>query len=89
MEALITLALSAIAILFLHIKALVWKAGRKQQSIEDKQATLIMNIEKLVKDKDEVHREIIAQMREDRTATNKRLRWLEENVWNEGKTRRK
>lgn len=31
-----------------------------------------------------VHRDISNQMREDRAATNQRLRWLEENVWKGG-----
>jgi hypothetical protein len=30
-------------------------------------------------------KELMTQAREDRGATNQRLRWLEENVWNMGK----
>lgn len=74
--------LSVIAVLMIPLIRLIWGAGRKQQQIEDKQVELIKNMEKLIADKDAVHREIIQTIREDREATNKRLRWLEENLWN-------
>ena len=35
----------------------------------------------LVRDKDKVHAEMLTQMREDRSATDRRLRWLEEHLW--------
>lgn len=74
--------LSVIAVLMIPLLRLIWGAGQKQQQIEDKQVELIKNMEKLIADKDAVHREIIQTIREDREATNKRLRWLEENLWN-------
>jgi predicted Holliday junction resolvase-like endonuclease len=76
------LILTVIAVLLIPILKLIWDAARKQQQIEDKQVELIRNMEKLVADKDAVHKEIIATIREDRAATDKRLRWLEENLWN-------
>lgn len=74
--------LSVIAVLMIPLIRLIWGAGQKQQQIEDKQVELIKNMERLIADKDAVHREIIQTIREDREATNKRLRWLEENLWN-------
>lgn len=45
---------------------------------EDQLAHLVARVGDLVEDKDEVHREILEQMRLDREATNTRLRYLEE-----------
>ena len=53
----------------------------KWTKVESKLEELIHNMETLVKDKDRTHQEIATTMREDRDATNRRLRWLEENVW--------
>lgn len=35
----------------------------------------------LAEDKERVHQEMYRSMREDRAATDRRLRWLEENLW--------
>lgn len=35
----------------------------------------------IVKDKDDMQHSILDQMKVDRDATDRRLRWLEENVW--------
>jgi hypothetical protein len=35
----------------------------------------------IVKDKDDMQHSILDQMKVDREATDRRLRWLEENVW--------
>jgi hypothetical protein len=83
----ISVSLSIIALLLVPILRLMWNAGRAQQKIEDTQDTLIKAVQKLVEDKDKVHAEMIMQMREDRNATNIRLRWLEENMWNRGAKR--
>ncbi len=91
---LIEIILSIIAVLLIPLIRLVYKAGQKQQSIEDKQVNLVDSMEKqnesmrkLIADKDAVHREIMQTIREDRAATDKRLRWLEENVWSSNKNR--
>ena len=44
-------------------------------------ASIQSDLSHLVADKDRVHAEMLAQMREDRSVTDKRLRWLEENLW--------
>lgn len=38
----------------------------------------------LVENKDRIHAEMLGQMREDRQATDRRLRWLEEYLWRRG-----
>ena len=84
----VEVTLSAIAVLMIPLIRLIYVAGKNQQRIEDKQVSLVESMEKqnsgmqkLIADKDMVHREIMQTIREDRAATDKRLRWLEENVW--------
>ena len=93
---LIEVILSIIAVLLIPLIRLVYKAGQNQQRIEDKQVNLVESMEKqnagmqkLIADKDAVHREIMQTIREDRAATDKRLRWLEENVWTSNTQNRK
>lgn len=50
-------------------------------TMETKLGGLIERVEKLVQDKESTHRDMLAQMRSDRDATNQRLRWLEEHLW--------
>lgn len=54
------------------------KSVRHQTQIEDKLDNAINDIAQLVIDKDRVHTAIYEQMRIDREATDKRLRYLEE-----------
>lgn len=54
------------------------KSVRHQTQIEDKLDNAIEDIARLVVDKDKVHTAIYEQMRVDRDATDKRLRYLEE-----------
>jgi hypothetical protein len=69
------------------------RSVRNWTRMEIRLESLANSVEKLVVDKDRVHNEIVAreqevhnemlsQMREDRNATNLRLRWLEEHLWN-------
>lgn len=53
----------------------------KWTKVEERLAELAEDMRELVKDKDKVHTELATQMREDRAATDRRLRWLEENLW--------
>lgn len=43
-----------------------------------------MKLEQLIRQESEVHNEMFRTMREDRKATDERLRWLEVNVWMRG-----
>jgi len=79
---------------------LVWTALRglvKWTRVENKLDNVVTAVEKLVTDKDVVHRELVDQMRrmqqelgkqmgEDRKATNERLQWLERHAWGNGHT---
>lgn len=65
--------------------AFIIRATIKWTRVEDKLEELVNDMRKLVEDKEKTHTDIINQMTEDRRATNLRLRWLEENVWNRSK----
>lgn len=49
--------------------------------IESDLRHLAGDMAEIVRDKDRVHAEIVAAMRDDRAATDRRLRWLEEHLW--------
>jgi hypothetical protein len=78
------LILSAIGIVFIPTLAFIVRATIKWTRVEDKLSELVDDMRKLVEDKEKTHTDMIRQMAEDRSATNQRLRWLEENVWNRG-----
>lgn len=79
-----TLILSVISIVIIPIIVLLVRGAIKWTRVESKLESLVLSVDKLVKDKDTVHNEIIAQMRDDRKATDRRLRWLEEHLWRGG-----
>lgn len=54
----------------------------KWTRVEAKMDHAITELKKIVEDKDKVHEKIYQQIQEDRKATNDRLRWLEEHLWN-------
>lgn len=77
----LSLTLSFIAIVFIPTLVFIIRATVKWTRVEDKLTELITDMDKLVRDKDQTHRDIIKQMADDRAATNIRLRWLEEHLW--------
>lgn len=76
-----TLTLFIISVICLPTLAFVIRATVKWTRVEDKLDGIADDMARLVKDKDQVHQEIAAQMHEDRQATNERLTWLERNAW--------
>lgn len=59
---------------------LLWRAAIKWTRIESDMGGLVKSITDLVADKDRTHVAMLEQMREDRTATNSRLEYLE-RMW--------
>lgn len=80
-EGRLTLILLFISALGLPTLGLMVRGAMKWTRTEDKLSQVARDIEQLVKDKDQVHREIVQQMHEDRKAMNERLTWLERNAW--------
>lgn len=83
----LTFAVSVVGILLIPLIVLMFRIVVNATRLEDKVQNIADDLTELVKDKDKTHAEILTQMREDRQATNTRLRWLEENLWNKATTR--
>jgi hypothetical protein len=82
-ESVAVIAASVFAVLS-PILLLLIRTIQKWTRVEDKLEDLVTDVKQLVIDKDRVHLEINTQIREDRTATDRRLRWLEEHLWKDG-----
>jgi hypothetical protein len=79
-----SVAIAALALAFTVITFALNRALRRAAdtaTMRNQLAMVIRDLDKLVADKDATHKEILAQMREDRRATDTRLRWLETNLW--------
>lgn len=81
----LTLAITILALLIAPMLGLLIKLTIKWTRVEVKVAELVDDMKTVINAKEKVHTEMYSQMKEDRAATDKRLRWLEENVW--GKSR--
>lgn len=77
----VSLLLTFIAILLIPGVAFLIRGAMKWTRVEDQLENLMKDVKDLVEDKDRVHNAMIEQMKDDRRATDRRLRWLEEHVW--------
>lgn len=75
--ALAVFVLGAAGTIIVYILRLAVRWARVEHQLED----LVSDVKQLVNDKDKVHQALYESMREDRNATNIRLRWLEEHLW--------
>ena len=75
------IVLSVIGILLIPIIVMLYRGVVRWTRTEDKLDQLVRDVEKLVKDKDATHSAMLQSMSDDRRATDRRLRWLEEYVW--------
>lgn len=74
----LSFALTGAAVLIIPSMVILLRGAVKWTRTEDKLSELIDDVHKLVSDKDRVHAEMLEQMRLDRDATDRRLRYLEE-----------
>jgi hypothetical protein len=77
----LTIILTAIGMLGIPTLAFVIRATVKWTRVEERLGRIVDDVSSLVKDSDNVHRELSNQMREDRKVTNERLTWLERHLW--------
>lgn len=75
------LAISLVFTIMVAVLGAIIRVTQKWTRTEDKLNGLIEDVKELIKDKDKTHTDIIATMRDDRAATDRRLRWLEETLW--------
>lgn len=77
----LTIILTVFAVLFIPTLTLIVRATVKWTRVESKLQEIADDLVKIVRDKDETHNQMFTAMREDRAATDRRLRWLEEHLW--------
>lgn len=70
--------LTVIAILIIPAVAILFRGAVKWTRTEDRLENLMTAVGKLVDDKDKVHAAMLEQMSQDRAATDRRLRYIEE-----------
>lgn len=80
-EQLLALILSAFAVIFIPLLIALIRGIVKWTRVEDKLDELVKDMGQLIKDKDATHEAMLKQMTDDRSVTDRRLRWLEENLW--------
>lgn len=73
--------LAVIGVILIPLLALLIRIAMKWTRLEDRVTDIADDLKEIIEDKDRAHAEIMTQMREDRTANNQRLRWLEEHLW--------
>lgn len=74
----VAVTLAVFSVLLIPALAILIRGAVKWTRTEDKLAELVGDVRQLIADKDKVHGEILEQMRVDRDATDKRLRYIEE-----------
>lgn len=77
----ISVILTILAVIIVPTLALVLRLTIRWTRTEGTLTGLAEDMRTLVQDKDKVHAEMYRTMREDRAATDRRLRWLEEHLW--------
>jgi uncharacterized membrane protein YgaE (UPF0421/DUF939 family) len=80
----VTLILGIVSTLLIPLIIFAVRGAIKWTRVEEKLDSAIHELKNITDDKDRVHTEIYTQMREDRAATDRRLRWLEEYLWKRG-----
>lgn len=74
----ITIALAVLSVLIIPALAIMIRGAVKWTRTEEQLKTLVDRVGELMTDKDRVHAEMLEQMRVDRDATDRRLRFIEE-----------
>ena len=76
--------LSIFSVLLLPAIGLLISLVARWIRVEARMSEFTDDLRELVVSKDKMQGEMLQQMREDRAATDRRLRWLEENLWKFG-----
>lgn len=82
-----SILLAVTAVLLIPALVILVRGAVKWTRTEDRLAELVGDVHRLVSDKDRVHAEMLEQMRIDREATDRRLRYLEEFFMDRGRRR--
>lgn len=77
----LSLILGVVSALLIPLIVVLIRGAIKWTRVESKLDHAIEELKRISADKDKIHTEIYSQMTQDREATNRRLRWLEEHLW--------
>jgi hypothetical protein len=83
------ITLAAAGVLLIPAIVILLRGAVKWTRTEDRLAELVTDMRELMVDKDKIHAEMLEQMRLDRDATDKRLRYLEEFFMDRGRSLRR
>jgi hypothetical protein len=75
------IALSFLAIILIPLLVMLVRIVQKATRLEGNQERISNSLISLVQDKEKIHAAMLDQMKDDRRATDIRLRWLEEHYW--------
>lgn len=81
-----SLILAIVTAVLIPVIILLIRGAVKWTRVESKLDNVVSELRQIVENKDKVHAEMLGQMRDDRAATDRRLRWLEEYLWRKGPT---
>lgn len=76
------IVLGVMSVLVIPLLIFIVKLSMRWTKVESNLITLTTSLQALVRDKDATHEVMLSTMRDDRNATDRRLRWLEEHLWN-------
>ena len=74
----IPVGLGVLSVLIIPALVILVRGAIKWTRTEDKLSVLVDDVRELIDEKDKVHAELLEQMRYDRDATDRRLRFVEE-----------
>lgn len=77
----VSVALTIVTLLIVPMVVALLRGMAKWTRVELRLEQIVTGFTKFADDNSEAHRQMVAQMRDDRNATNDRLTWLERNLW--------
>jgi hypothetical protein len=83
----LALILSFVSVIGLPSLAFSFRFMTKWTRVESRMEEIVRSMARLVEDKDKVHTAMQQEIRDDRAATDRRLRWLEEHLWGKERNR--
>lgn len=79
----VAVSTSLLTVVLIPLIILLFRLTIKATQLTDKVNNIDTDLKELVNAKNRADEAMVGQMREDRNATNIRLRWLEEHYWKE------
>jgi len=82
---LISLVIGTVTAIVMPLTLLIVRSAVKWAKLESRVEEVIADVKELIGQKDKFHAALVDQMKSDREATDRRLRWLEEHLWRRDK----